>query len=248
MSAIPAWLAATAGHGAQAGQVNQFLGTHNSTWLYSGTQQSAQTTGAASYQSTQSQWLAQTLTTGSAQTLIGLVGLQVSAFGGSPTSATIPALTVGLYASSSGMPTGSALATASIAEQVVYSSGFWLLVPLPVAVTPSTVYQLVVSQAGTAGHYYLWQQSNQTSGASTSPDGVTWTAQTYGLMFQVFDQSVSGAPQFLYDDSGARTVQLSYATSGTLSSVTESVAAQDGSFTVTSRSLTYSSGYLIGVA
>ena len=177
-----------------------------------------------------------------------MVGLQVSAFGGSPTSATIPALTVALYASSGGIPTGSALTTATVAEQVVYSSGFWLLVPLPVAVTPSTVYQLVVSQAGTASHYYLWQQSNQTSGASTSADGVSWTAQTYGLMFQVFDQSVSGAPQFLYDDSGARTVQLSYATSGALSSVTESVVAQDGSIMVTSRSLAYSSGYLIGVA
>lgn len=247
MSAIPSWLAAVPGHVALPGQVNQFLGSHNSVWLYQGTQRAAQTTGATSYQSTQSQWLTQAFTTGSAQTQVGAVWLQISTVGGSPTSATIPPLTVGLYASDSGSPTGPALAATSLAEQVVYASGFWLQVPLPATVAPSSVYQLVVSVAGTAGHYYVWQQSNQASGASTSPDGVTWTARAYGLMFQVFDQGATGQPQFLYDDSGARVVQLSYA-SGVLTAVTESVLAQDSSVMVTTRSLTYSGGFLIGVA
>lgn len=248
MSAIPTWLAATAGHGAQAGQVNQFLGVHNSVFLYQGTQKAAQTTGAAVYQSTQSQWLAQSFTTAAGQTQVGAVWLQIATVGGSPTSAAIPALTVALYAGSNGTPTGSALASTSIAEQVVYSSGFWLQVPLPVTVTPSSAYQLVVSQAGTSSHYYVWQQSNQTSGASTSADGVTWTTQAYGLLFQVLDQAVTGTLQALYDDSGARVTQLSYNTSGVLSQVTDSVLAQDGSIVTTTRSLTYSGASLIGVA
>ena len=247
MSAIPQWLAAVPGRGALPGQVNQLLGAHSSTWLYTGAQQSAQTTGAGVYQSAQSQWLAQLFTTGAAQTQIGSVWLQVSTVGGSPTSASIPPLIVGLYASDSGTPTGPALTSTTTAEQVVYAAGFWLPVLLPAAVTPATPYQLVVSPAGSTGHYYVWQQSNQTSGASTSPDGVTWTASAYGLMFQVFDQSAYGMPQYLYDDSGARVTQLSY-TSGALSRVTESVLAQDGTVMTTSRSLTYSGGFLIGVS
>lgn len=247
MSGIPSWLAATAGHGAQAGQVNQFLGAHNSVWLYAGTQRAAQTTGSSVYQSTEPQWLAQQLTTGSAQTQIGAVWLQISTVGGSPTSATIPPLTVSLYASSSGMPTGTALASTSIAEQVVYSSSFWLQVPLPVTVTPSTVYQVVVPSVGTAGHYYVWQQSNQVSGAGTSPDGVTWSAQGFGLMFQVFDQTGGGPLQTMYDDSGARVTQLSYNAQNQVSSMTEAVLAQDGTVLTFTRSFTYANGILTGV-
>lgn len=247
MSAIPRWLAAAPGHGALPGQVNQLLGAHNSTWLYAGTQQAAQTTGSGVYQSAQSQYLAQGFTTGSAQTQIGVVQLQISAVGGSPTSASIPPLVVSLYASDSGSPTGSVLASTSTAEQLVYAAGFWLQVPLPATVIPATVYQLVVSPAGSTGHYYVWQQSNQASGASTSPDGVTWTAQSFGLLFQVFDQGTSGMPQYLVDDSGAKVTQLSY-TSGALSQITESILAQDGSVLVMSRSLSYSNATLIGVA
>lgn len=247
MSAIPTWLAATVGYGAQAGSVNQILGAHSSAWLYTGTQRAAQTTGSGTYQSSQSQWLSQSFTTASAQAQVGTVELQISTVGGSPTSATIPPLTIALYADSGGTPTGSALASTSVAEQSVYSSSYWLQVPLPAAVTPLTAYQLVVSQAGSAGHYYAWQQSNQTSGASTSPDGVTWTTQAYGLMFQVFDQGTSGLPQYFVDDGGARVTQLSY-TAGLVSSLTESVVAQDGSVATFTRNLTYTGSNLTGVS
>lgn len=248
MSAIPAWLAATAGHGTLAGQVNQLFGGHTSAWLYAGgTQRAAQATGAATYQSTQSQWLAQEFTTAAGQTQIGMVWLQISTVGGSPTTATIPPLTIGLYASSGDTPTGTALASTTVTEQQVYGSGFWLQVPLAAAVTPSTVYQLVVSPAGTAGHYYVWQQSIQSPGASMSLDGSTWTSQSYGLTFQIFDQGTSGQVQFLYDDGGSRVTQLSY-TQGQLSSVTESVLAQDGTMATFTRSLTYSGGFLVGVS
>lgn len=248
MSAIPTWLAATSGHAAQAGQVNQLLGAHSSVWLSTGTQRAAQTTGAGVYQSSQSQWLAQLFTTGPTQTQIGMVWLQISTVGGSPISATIPPLTVALYASDSGIPTGSALVSTSVAEQVVYSSSFWLQVPLPTAVIPSSAYQLVVSQTGSTGHYYVWQQSNQVSGASASADGLTWSLQPYGLMFQVFDQGGAGVPQYLVDDGGARVTQLSYNTQGLLSAITESVTAQDGSVATVTRSLTYSGVVLAGVS
>jgi hypothetical protein len=248
VTGIPAWLGASAGHGAQAGQVNQFLGGHNSVWLYAGTQRAAQTTGTGIYQSTQSQWLAQQFTTAPGQTQIGAVWLQISAVGGSPASATIPPLTVSLYISSGGLPLGPALALTSTAEQVVYSAGFWLRVPLPATVTPLTVYQLVVSSAGATGHYYVWQQSNQVSGASASPDGITWSAQPFGLMFQVLDQTGGGPPQTLYDDNGARVTQFSYNAQNLVASITESVLAQDGSVATFTRGFTYTNGTLTGVA
>lgn len=249
MAQTPPWLAASSGFAGEAGQINQFLGQHTATWVYAGAQQSAQTTGTGVYQSTQTQYLSQSFTTGVSQTAIGQVWLQLSAVGGSPTSAPINPLTVGVYASSGGAPTGTALGSVTVPEQYVYSAPFWLPIPLIVTgLTPSTLYELQVSIVGTPGHYYAWQQSNQILGAATSPDGVTWTTQAYGLMYQVFDQSVSGRIQFIFEDGGARWTQFTYNAAGQYSTITESTTAQNGVNFYSTRTLAYTNGLLTVVS
>lgn len=248
--AAPSWLAASTGSRTLPGQVNQFLGVHSSTWVYAGVQRAAQATGTALYASTAGAYLAQTFTTAAGQTTVGQVWLQISTVGGSPTTATITPLTVGLYATLAGAPTGSALASTAVHEQYVYTSPFWVPVPLcATGLAAGATYALVVSAAGSGSAYYVWQHSNQPSGASTSPDGTTWTAQAYGLMFQVFDQTPGGQVQFLYDDDGARWAQFTYDSVGRVSALTEYCTAQNASAPLTStRTLTYASGMLTGVA
>lgn len=246
--ATPPWLAATAGQHSQAGLVTQFLGTHSSQWVYAGALQTQQATGTGVYESLQSGYLTQFFTTGASQTAIGRVALQVSTVGGSPTSATISPLTVSLYAASSQLPTGGVLATATLAEPYVYAQPFWVSVPLAVTgLSPSAQYCLVVSGAGSSSAYYVWQKSNQASGAATSSDGATWTAQPYGLMYQVYDTTASGQIQSLVDDDGARITNLTWS-GATLTGITEYTQAQGGGTLVSARTLTYSNGLLTGVS
>lgn len=247
--ATPSWLAATAGYRPQAGQVTQFLGAHNAQWVYSGAVlQTQQATGAAAYESLASLYYCQTIATGSAQTAIGRVALQVSTVGGSPLSATISPLTVALYAASSGLPTGAALATASIPEPYVYGQPFWVSVPLAASgLSPSSIYCLVVYGPATGPGYYVWQQSNQSTGAATAPDGATWSLQSYGLMYQVYDQTASGQVSSIVEDGGAKITTLTWSGS-MLTGVTEYIQTQGGGALVQPRTLTFSSGLLVGVS
>lgn len=246
--ATPTWLAATAGQVGRPGQINQFLDTHTSQWVYTGNLAVQQATGAALYQSTAAQYLAQTFITGSSQTAIGRLALQISTVGGSPVTATITPLTVSLYASQFGLPTGSAITTVSLAEPYVYSQPFWVSVPMFVTgLTASTPYWIVVGIAGTGSAYYVWQESNQTAGAATSTDGVTFTATAYGLMYQVYDTTGGGQVLGMVDDGGARTVTFTY-TGASLTGLTEYTQAQGGTTLVSTRTFTYSGGFLIGVS
>ena len=249
MSTIPTLQAATTGQPGNAGLITQFLAAHNASFTYSGQALiSSQATGGGVYQSTQSQWLSQTITTGVSQTAIGSVGLQLSTVGGSPTSALIAPLTVGLYADSGGQPTGSALATATVTCPYVYSSPFWVSVPLSTTVSSSATYHLVTNLVGTAGHYYVWQQSNQAQGAATAPDGATWTNQTYGLMYEVFDQTASGQLLSISEDSGQVITTLTYTALGQIATVTQYAVTQSGSSISSSGSLSYTNGLLTGVS
>lgn len=248
---IPDWLGATTGQQTNAGLIDQFLGTHEAVFIYAGeTVQDSQAIGTGVYTSTASTYLAQPFTTSSTQTTASRVNLQISAVGGSPLSATIPPLTVSIYAASLGFPTGSPLATAVIAEQTVYSAPFWLPVTLYVTgITASTTYMIVVEQAGSGGSYYVWQQSNQLSGALTSPDGVNWTPQGYGFMYQSYDGG-GGTPPILsiIEDSGNRTTNFTYNSLLQLTGITEQTVTQSGGVLVSSRTLTYSGNNLIGVS
>jgi hypothetical protein len=245
------WLAATAAHAGLAGQVNQFFYTHTAAWVYQGVLQASQTTGAAVYATTASEYLAESFTTGAAQTTLGQVYLQVSTVGGSPITATIAPLTLSLYADSLGSPTGTAIASTTVTEPYIYSSPFWVPIPLTASgLTPSTKYWLVTNPVGTGSAYYVWQHSNQVAGASTSTDGVTWTSQAYGLMYQVYDHTTTGGSvQFLYEDNGARWTQVSYTGTGLISQLTEYCTAQATANPFTSvRTFTYNGNYLTGVS
>jgi hypothetical protein len=251
MSVVPVWTGAQVKYDAEAGQINQFLASHNAVYQYSGqTIASQQATGSGMYIDTLNQWLSQTIVTGTSQTEIGAVGLQLSTLGGSPTLTLIPALTVSLYADSFGVPTGSALASATVSSPYVYSSPFWVSIPLSISgLTASTVYHLVTSITGTTGHYYVWQKSNQTSGSSTSPDGVSWTPQNFGLMYQVYTQDgATGNLTTISEDGGAFVTSLTYNAQNLVSTVTQYVILQDGTTAITSGTLSYTNGLLIGVS
>jgi hypothetical protein len=183
------------------------------------------------------------------QTAIGSLQLQVSAVGGSPTLNLTPPLQVSLYADAAGQPSGPALASVSVPGAYIYAAPFWLTVPLAVSgLAAGAAYNVVTAMAGTAGHYYVWQHSNQASGAGTSPDGITWTNQAYGLMYQVFDQSGSGLLQMICDDSGARITTFTYDAQNRISQVAEYAAAQGGGYIQSSGTLSYSNGLLMGVS
>jgi hypothetical protein len=250
MVVTPTWQAATSGSRGTAGAVNQFLGTHQAQFLYQASLVSSQQTGTAAYSDSLTQWLSQTITTGVSQTAIGYVQLQLSAVGGSPTLPLIPPLTVALYADSANLPTGSAIASTIVSDSYVYSSPFWVTIPLAATgLAPSTKYHLVTSLVGTTGHYYAWQRSNQTSGAATSATGTSWTAQTYGLMYRIYDQSSTGLLQLIYEDNGARWTQLTYNANNTISQVTEYTAGQTTTgYLQSQRTLTYSNGLVVGVS
>lgn len=249
--ANPVYEAAVAGYPAQAGAINQFLGSHSGQLLYAGGSiQSQGGNGDGVYSPSYTQWYNQIFATGSTQTTVGSVNLQISTIGGSPITQLIPPLTVSLYADSAGEPTGPALATNTVNSTYVYSAPFWLTVPLPaINLSPTTFYHIVVQMVGTSTNYYVWQNSNSGSGASTSPDGTTWTVQNYGMMYQVLDTSGSGLLQYIYEDGGARWSQIGYNSLGLLSSITEYTTAQTTAGNLqNTRTLTYTNGVVTGVS
>lgn len=253
MVITPTWNATVSGESGNAGQINQFLGAHTSTWEYAngGVLQAQQSTAVAIYQSTYQTYLSQVFTTGAAQTAIGQVKLRVSVVNGSAISQVIPPLTLSLYLDSGGIPTGSLLSSISIDEISVAVSTAWLTLPLNVnGLTPSTAYNLVLSPQGTSTTYYVWQQSNQTFGAATSGDGVTWNMQSYGFTYQIYDTSANGSTliSFLVDDAGARQVQVVTNALGQVTQLIERVQIPNGSFFTSTRNLTYTTGLLTGVA
>lgn len=252
----PVWQGATAGYVGNAGQVTQFQGIHSSEWIYSAVVlQSQQATGTSIYQSSNGTYYAQQLTTGVSQTAISEVRLQVSTVGGSPITATIAPLTVTLQTDNgSGAPSGTVLATGEVTETYVYSSPFWVTIPLlATGLTASSIYWLVTQPAGGATTYYAFQESNQVSGALTSTDGSTWTTQAYGLMYQVYDTTTGGLIQEIVDDQGAREATLTYTqASGThinlLTGISEQAVTQGSGSFVSNRTITYSNLSPIGVA
>ena len=73
--ATPTWRAASVGYRGDSGLITQLLGGHGAAWVYAnpGAVQDRQATGAAIYQSLQSGYVSQAITTGASQTAIGLV-------------------------------------------------------------------------------------------------------------------------------------------------------------------------------
>lgn len=244
MAVTPVWQAAAPGYGANAGHANQFIGMHSAQFIYAGgTLRTSQATGNGFYTDSYTNLVSQTITTTSLQTSIGSIELQLNAVGGSPTLPLIPSLTVSLYADLVGAPTGSPLASTILNGNTVYSAPFWVPIPLYVAgLTPSTTYHLVTSMVGTSSHYYTWQRSNQTSGAAVSTNGTTWTNQSYGMLYKVYDSNGTGQLQYIYEDGGARWTQLSYNTNNTPATATEYTTGQGSSYLYSGRTFNYTTG------
>ncbi len=241
---VPSWQAPTAGYPALAGQVNQFLGTHAVTYVYTGAEQASQSNAGSGGVNSNSLWAAQSFGTTSAQTTAGYVILTAKVTG-SP-----PPLTVSLQASSAGAPSGTPLVSASLPKEFLTGTAAAVPVMLPVTgLTPSAVYWIVAAAAGDASDYFTLSKSNFGSGASTSPDGVTWTAQSYGLLYQVYDGTPVPPLSGTWEDSGARWTSLGYSGSGDLATLGEYTAGQAaGGYAASFRTLSYSGSILTGVA
>jgi hypothetical protein len=245
------WLGATTAQLPLAAQVNQFLGVHKTQNLYAATQTSAQTTAGSGSTSSNGLWIAQSFTTAAGQTAIGYIAIdvQVTATSGSQ----LGPMTIGIYANSGGAPTGSALLTTVFTVEYAAGQGIWTYVPMPLTgLTASTTYWIVTQPAGNVTFSYPWMKSNQTSGTSTSTNGTSWTAQTYGSMYQVFDQTVSGLLTHTYADSGARWTYTAYTTAAALNQISQyseyTVAQGSSQYVQSVRFYTYSNGLLTKVA
>lgn len=252
MTAV-AWQAPTAGQPPLAAHINQLLGTHAFQNLYAGTLQASQATAGSTSTASNSLYIAQKFTTGASQTAVGYVSIPLTTTTTSGTS--LAATPVSLYADSAGVP-GALIATGATvtAEYANLASGgtptVSLIYPLPVVgLTAATPYWIVVAPAGTGGAHFTWYQSNQVTGAATSTNGTTWTAQAYGLLFKVYDQAATGLQTATWEDSGARWTANTYSSTGQPATYAEYTSGQTAAGYLQSyRSLSYSSGLLTGVS
>lgn len=241
--AAPTWLAPTSGSSALAGSVTQLLATHAITYVWTGTEQANQSTAGSGGVNSNGLYMAQSFATAAGQTTTGYV-VVTAAFTGSPSP-----WTLSIQASSAGAPSGTALASAAVPKEFLSGSASTQPVMLPVTgLTASTTYWIVAQAVGDVSDYFTWSKSNQVSGASTSANGTTWTAQAYGLLYQVWDQAAIQPLAGTWEDSGARWTALTY-TAGQVTHLEEYTAGQTAAgYTASSRTLSYSSGLLTGVA
>lgn len=239
----PAYLAATPGQVLKAQHVNQFLGAHPTSYLYTGTQQLAQSTLGSGTVASNSLYIAQKITTTGAFNL-GRVTLTL-AVTGTPTPTTIS-----IQTNSGSAPSGTALASTVLPPQMGTGSAAAVSIPLPCSLSASTTYWIVASAAGDASDFFAYSKSNQTSGASTSTNGTSWTAQTYGICFATFDQSavLGPLPVHTYADSGARWATYTLNILGLPTAVQEYTAGQTATgYTYSSRALTAFFGVLSSI-
>ena len=239
----PTWLAATSGQATKAGQVNQFLGTHACTLCYAGVLKASQLTAGSGAVNSNSLYIAQSFTTAVGQTTVGRVALTLA-----KTGAPAP-FTVSLQASSSGHPSGTALVSTVVPPELFSGTPAAPSIPLPITgLTASTQYWLVINAIGDPSNFYSWSKSNQVSGASTSSNGTTWTAQAYGLLYGVFDGSATGQLQNTWEDSGARWTIFGYTAQNLPSVLVEYTAGQTATgYLASSRTLSYTSGQLTSI-
>src|SRR5580658_4200768 len=106
--ATPSWKAATAGQPPLAAQINQFVGTHAATFVYTGASFASQVTAGSGAVDSNGLYVAQSFTTGASTTAIGRILLTV-AVTGSPAP-----LTLTIEANSARPPSGTALVSTTV--------------------------------------------------------------------------------------------------------------------------------------
>lgn len=237
------WLGATSGQPPLASQVNAPIGIHATQYVYAGATIASQQTAGSGTTSSNGLWIAQSFTMGVGQTSISRIkmGLATSATSGSQ----LGAMTIGIYANSGGAPTGAALLTIKATAEYVHPAPALTMFPMPLTgLSASTTYWIVSQPAGNVSFSYLWSKSNQTSGTSTSTNGTSWTAQTYGSIFQVFDQTAVGNLEYMWADSGARWDLLYYGSPAEVSSLAQYTTSQNGGYQQGYRAFSYVNGVL----
>lgn len=235
------WLAATSGQPTLAQQVNQFLGTHAAQFIYTGASLGGQNTAGSGSTSTNGLYVAQGFTPGSTQAP-GRFVLTLSR-----TGAPAP-LVVSVQTDASGHPSGTVLATTTVPSGYVPTGSTALSIPLPCSLTSGTPYWLVLNAVGDPSDLYSWFRSNQASGVSTSTNGTTWTAQTYGCLYLRYDQSAVTPLLHAYDDAGARWAAFTTAAGTNLvTSLDEYAAGQAGGYVQAQRTLAYNVNLLSSV-
>lgn len=250
----PTWQAPTSGQQANAGSVNQLLVTHAVTYICTGTVQASVITDASAHQSGNGLWLAQKFTMGASQTTISRVVTGIGSF--TSTGASLGVATLSLQADSAGAPSGNAITSTTVYTEYAYAASSHgvasalVTFPLPAAgLTASGTYWLVLSPAGTGGNHYTWEESTAGTGASTSTNGTTWTAQSFGLRYQAYDASAVMPVLGTWEDSGARWTAWTWSGGGQLTGLYEYTAGQTAAgYASSARALTYTSGNLTGVA
>lgn len=240
--ATPNWIAASPGSAPLAAQVNQFLGTHPSTIVYTGTSQVSHTTAGSGGVNTNGLYLAQSFTAPSTLAVSRIV-LTLSVTG-APLAAS-----VSIQTNNAGAPSGTLAgspAQVSLPPGFVGASSGSISMPLPASLTSGATYWIVVGAVGDVSNFFTWFKSNQVSGASTSANGSTWSAQAYGLMFNVFSASYSGYPVHTFSDAGARWATFTVAaTTSALTSLGEYTVAQAaGDYVSSVRTFGYTNGLL----
>lgn len=238
--ATPPWLAATSGQPQLANQVNQFLGTHAITCVYTGAERDNQATAGSGAVGSNGLWIAQKFTAG-ATYASGRIVLTL-ALTGSPGP-----WALSLQADNAGAPSGTALASATLPNGFVPASAGTVSVPLSVAIASGSVYWIVAQAAGDVSDFFAWSKSNQVSGTSTSINGTSWTAQAYGLLFQAWDNTVVGPMLHTYEDSGARWTTFGRSASTAVNGLNEYTAAQNGGAFQSVRAFAYSGSDLTAV-
>jgi hypothetical protein len=248
MSTAPTWQAPTSGQPPLASHVNQLLGAHACNVIYNGTQTSGQLTSGGTTVSTNGLWLAQSFTTAAAQTTIGHLSLSLTTT--TTSGASLAPTTVSIQANNAGAPSNTPLVSVTIpAEYANIGSGgvTTTRINIPTYVTgltPSSTYWIVVAAAGNVSNSYTVHQSNQVSGASTSTNGTTWTAQAYGFTYAVRDNTVSGVPLGTLEDAGARWTFALYDASQRVTAYYEYTAGQTTSGYLSSNRTYVYSGWL----
>jgi hypothetical protein len=239
----PVWQAATPGQPGMAGHVNQLLVTHPAVYVWAGALQAAQQTAGPGGAASNGTYLAQAFTTGSGQVTTGAV-VVTAGFTGSPAP-----WGFSLQAGSGSFPSGTPLASAWLPPEFASASPGPVTLLLPASgLAASTQYWIVAAPQGTSSAYFTWAKSNQSSGAATSADGVTWAAQGYGLMFQVRDGAPAGLLTGITEDGGARSTVFLYA-GGMVGAVLEFTAGQTAAgYAASARAASYSGPLLTGVA
>lgn len=248
----PVWQAPTSGQPPLATHVNQFVSVHSIKNIYTAVQTSSATTNGTAHSNSNGQYMAQSFTTLAGQTTIGYISAPIGSYNSS--GANLGPLTISLYANSGGAPTGSPLVSVVAATEYVQSitggtDTVYVSYPLPITgLTGGGIYWIVTSPVGDATNHYTWRQSTSIGGASFSTNGITWTPQSFGLQYRVFDQTASGPLVHTWEDSGARWSYTAYNANNTVSRYSEYTTGQTtAGYLSSSRALTYTTNKLTAV-